>query len=212
MDGKYYYLLGQGYDPAKMKIDDNLKEHQFKMLIDRLEQRKKWDFLNKGNQLLKRKSRSLLKNSLNEEYKSKVESSKVWKPSDILSLNTKNAKRSKRSVDHDVDSIENEIGSFVKEIMKETKVDSEHGDYQLVFPNKDKIKVAENRGDTELKLVLHGESTCPVETTTRSNIQKISKKQSDNMWQKLFGKLTKFFQGLSAKLKRCIIQDLLNGA
>ncbi|XP_044266264.1 uncharacterized protein LOC123012424 [Tribolium madens] len=220
-DTKFYYILGQGYDPTKLKIDDNLKEQQFKILKDHLANRKKLDFITRNNELVhQHKVRSLQnRNFLVDKYKSLAEGFKVWKPSDILTLKNPTGKKSKRSLDHDADSVENEIGSFMNEIIKNTemiqpKLDRENGDYQLVFPNKDKIEVVEKNGDAELKLVLHGgESTCPttekVEESTRTNIQKITKKVPDNVWDKLFRKLSKFFQGLSSKLRKYIMDDLL---
>lgn len=223
-DEKYYYILGQGYDPSKIKIDDTLKDQQFKFLKERLAYKKKLDFINKNNEFVhQHQVRSLdNKNFLNDRYKSLTEGLKIWKPSDILTLKNPNVKKSKRSVDPDADSIENEIGSFMNEIIKNTKMikpklDRENGDYQLVFPNKDKIEVVENHGDAELKLVLHGgDPTCPTtekqperSERTQTNIQKVSKKVPDNVWDKLFRKLSKFFQGLSAKLRKYIMDDLL---
>nr|XP_001809953.1 PREDICTED: uncharacterized protein LOC100141957 [Tribolium castaneum] len=212
-DTKLFYILGQGYDPAKVKIDDNLKEQQFKFLKDHLANHKKLELVHQLN------VRSLEnKNFLADRYKSLAEGLKVWKPADILTLKSPNAKRSRRSLDHDADSVENEIGSFMNEIIKNTemiqpKLDRENGDYQLVFPNKDKIEVVEKNGDAELKLVLHGgEPTCPTTEkveNTRTNIQKITKKVPANVWDKLFRKLSKFFQGLSSKLRRYIMDDLL---
>ncbi|XP_063907710.1 uncharacterized protein LOC135125895 [Zophobas morio] len=223
---KVYYVLGQTYDSAKMKIDENLKDQQFKILKERLLHKKVFDFINKNNKLIsKRKIRSLLgKTSYSDRYKSLTEGLKIWKPSDILTLKSPSKKKSKRSIDHDVDSVENEIGSFMNELMKDPKMiqpklDMNHGDYQLVFPNSDKIQVVENKGDTEVKLVLHGEeeATCATtnkeesEHTTKSNIQKVSKKHMGDVWDKLVHKLSKFFHGLGNKLKKCIMEDLLSG-
>ncbi|RZC33190.1 calponin -likey domain-containing protein, partial [Asbolus verrucosus] len=144
-----------------------------------------------------------------KRYKSLTEGLKIWKPSDILNMKDAKKKMSKRSTNNYVNSVENEIDSFMNEIAKESKIiepklDKENGDYQLVFPNHDKIEVAEHQNDTELKLVIHSD-----DEKAQSNIQKISKEHDSNVWQKIFGKIATFFHSISTKLKKYVLEDLL---
>jgi hypothetical protein len=209
-EGKWYYVLGKGYDPAKITIDETLKDQQIKMLKERLAYKKKLDFINRNNELLhKRKVRSP-EEKTKRRYKSLTEGLRVWKPTDVLGLKKTGKGKVKRSVDNYAGSVENEIGNFLNEMSKDPGGDKENGDYELVFPNKDKIEVVENRGETELRLVLHEDSTDGKgESTTASNIQKVWKKRSDNVWEKLYEKLSRFFRGLGTKLRKCIMEDLL---
>jgi hypothetical protein len=226
-EGKWYYVFGKGYDPAKITIDETLKDQQIKMLKERLAYKKKLDFINRNNELLhKRKVRSP-EEKTKRRYKSLTEGLRVWKPTDVLGMkkSDRGKLRSdkgkvKRSVDNYAGSVENEIGNFLSEMSKDAggvvpQLDKENGDYELVFPNKDKIEVVENRGETELRLVLHEDSTekdggtGKGESTTASNIQKVWKKRSDNVWEKLYEKLSRFFRGLGSKLRKCIMEDLL---
>ncbi|KAJ3625935.1 hypothetical protein MTP99_016467 [Tenebrio molitor] len=226
-EGKWYYVFGKGYDPAKITIDETLKDQQIKVLKERLAYKKKLDFINRNNELLhKRKVRSP-EEKTKRRYKSLTEGLRVWKPTDVLGMkkSDRGKLRSdkgkvKRSVDNYAGSVENEIGNFLSEMSKDAggvvpQLDKENGDYELVFPNKDKIEVVENRGETELRLVLHEDSTeknggsGKGESTTASNIQKVWKKRSDNVWEKLYEKLSRFFRGLGTKLRKCIMEDLL---
>lgn len=137
MEQKYHYVFGKPVDPSKIHINPRQKEHQFKLLRQRLSRRKKLTSLqnkirpNNTSALEARNvvnggrsKRSALELSLQAIYKKyipKTKHLKQWKPSDILKLG-KRLHKHKRSID----SSENKIDTVLADTIKQTEIGAEN--------------------------------------------------------------------------------------
>lgn len=202
-EGKYYFKFRK--NPDKIKIDENLKNQQFKLLRQRLTQKKLM-----GKQAIKKRSVENNVNLFNQRYKSLTENLKIWQPSDIVGLkknhwvrSIQDKKRNERSVNK-IESIENAIDSIIG-----PKLNLEDGDYQLIFPNNDKIEVLEKNGDTDVKFVLHSSENSNKSEVKESHVQKISNRTSDNVWNKIFKDVTEFFKEITDNLKGYLVKNIL---
>lgn len=123
---KYHYIFGKPVDPSKIHINPRQKEHQLKLLRQRLVRRKKIDDLHKkvrpavdpspseikvivdGKKQFLRKKRSALELSLKARYKKYIPNTENLGASGILGLESNQLKR-KRSLEVSENEIENTI-------------------------------------------------------------------------------------------------------
>lgn len=129
MQEKYHFIFGKPVDPSKIHINPRQKEHQLRLLRQRLSRRKKLENLQRkvkpiidittqepkvtvnGKRPFTRTKRSALELSLQARYKKyipRTQHLKQWKPSDILKIR-KDEVKYKRSIDSSENQIENEI-------------------------------------------------------------------------------------------------------
>lgn len=135
MEQKYHYIFGKPVDPSKIHMNPWQKEHQLKLLRQRLSRRKKLhnkirplpDASAQGTKIIvnsRRPKRSALELSLQARYKKyipKTKHLKQWKPSDILKLG-----KGKRVQKRSVDSAENKIENMLPGIIKQTVVTADN--------------------------------------------------------------------------------------
>lgn len=133
VDERYHYIFGKPVDPSKIHFNPKQKEHQLKLLRQRLSRRKKLDSIQRKVRPAdsRRVKRSGLELSLQAKYKRyvpKTKHLKQWKPSDILKLGMRKLKE-KRSID----SSENKIDNTIVDVPKKDPVE-EHAKVPGVIP------------------------------------------------------------------------------
>lgn len=141
MQEKYHYIVGKPVDPSKIHINPKQKEHQLKLLKQRLSRRKKLESIQRrlrptsdtstqtpkiivnAKRPFSRKKRAALELSLKARYKKyipRTQHLQQWKPSDILGLEQRT--KYKRSID----SSENEIEGVMTDNLKNMDLAMEH--------------------------------------------------------------------------------------